>query len=77
MAHKLRWSLILVFISIAVGCTKEPPTKPQAETSAPPISISGPIKKAKQTAIDVQQKGREREQLDPQAQPEQSPDPAK
>ncbi|XGV97037.1 MAG: hypothetical protein ACAF41_30485 [Leptolyngbya sp. BL-A-14] len=77
MTHKLQWSLILICMSAAVGCTKEPAAKPQVEASPPPISISAPIKKAKQTAIDVQQKGREREQLDPQAQPEQSPDPAK
>ncbi|MBW4471640.1 MAG: hypothetical protein KME45_14710 [Stenomitos rutilans HA7619-LM2] len=76
MVKGMQWALILALMGTAVGCTKAPQAKPQAESS-PPISIAAPINKAKQTAIDVHQKGLEREQLDPQAQPEPSPDQPK
>jgi hypothetical protein len=76
MVKRMRWALSLILMSTAIGCTKAPQAKPQAESS-PAFSVAAPINKAKQTAIDVRQKGLEREQLDPQAQPEQSPDQPK
>jgi hypothetical protein len=66
----------LALLSVMVGCAKTPQAPPQAEAS-PAFSVTAPIKKAKQTAVDMRQKGLEHEQLDPQAQPEQSPEPSK
>ena len=66
----------LALLSMVVGCAKTPQAPPQVQTS-PTFSVTAPIKKAKQTAVDVHQKGLEHEQLDPQAQPEQSPEPSK
>jgi hypothetical protein len=66
----------LALLSVMAGCVKTPQAPPQIETS-PTFSVTAPIKKAKQTAVDVHQKGLEHEQLDPQAQPEQAPEPSK
>ena len=68
--------MTLALLSVMVGCAKAPQALPQAQTS-PTFSVTAPIKKAKQTAVDVHQKGLEHEQLDPQAQPEPSPEPSK
>ncbi|PSB26947.1 hypothetical protein [Stenomitos frigidus] len=67
----------IALVSVMVGCAKTPQAPPQAQTSPATFSVTAPIKKAKQTAVDVRQKGLEHEQLDPQAQPDQSPDPSK
>lgn len=67
----------LALLSVMAGCAKAPQAPPQAQTSPATFSVTAPIKKAKQTAVDVHQKGLEREQLDPQAQPDQSPEPSK
>ena len=64
----------LALLSVMVSCAKAPQTPPQVEAS-PSFSVTAPIKKAKQTAVDVRQKGLEHEQLDPQAQP--SPESSK
>jgi hypothetical protein len=77
MSKRIQRLFILALFSIAAGCTKAPQAKPQAESSPATFSVTAPIKKAKQTAIDVHQKGLEHEQLDPQAQPEPSPDQQK
>ncbi len=77
MSNVMQRLLVLTLLGVAVGCTKAPQAKPQAETSPAQFSVTAPINKAKQTAINVQQKGRERELLDPQAQPEESPDQGK
>lgn len=76
MSKGMQRLFILILFSFVTGCAKAPQADPQAASSPATFSIAAPINKAKQTAIDVRQKGREREQLDPQAQPEQSPDPA-
>ncbi|MBC7970248.1 MAG: hypothetical protein H7Z11_09000 [Verrucomicrobia bacterium] len=77
MSKRIQRLFILALCSGVVGCTQAPQAKPQAESSPATFSVTAPIKKAKQTAIDVRQKGLEREQLDPQAQPEPSPDQPK
>lgn len=67
----------LVLLSGVAGCAKAPQAPPQVQNSPATFSVTAPINKAKQTAVDVHQKGLEREQLDPQAQPDPSPEPPK
>jgi hypothetical protein len=63
-------SLILLSCTILTSCASQPPTPVTATpTASPPISITKPINKAKDTSTDVQQKAKEREQLDPEKVP--------
>jgi hypothetical protein len=59
-------AIALVFVALMVGCATES-EPPQATTPGLP-----PVNKAKNAAQDAQQKAAEREQMDPEKQPEQS-----
>ncbi len=69
--------LPLGLLALAVGCTQAPPENQASPSpSAPPVSIVAPINRAKATTKTVEQRAKQLENVNPEAQPDQSPSPS-
>jgi hypothetical protein len=77
MPNQLFPLLMLGLLGLMGGCTPAaPPSQTQAPSASPETpTITAPIQKAKQTAVDVKQKAMEREQMNPDTQSQPSPSP--
>jgi hypothetical protein len=69
--------LSLLLVSLAAGCTTNPPqtqTSPESPAASQSPAGLAPVNKARNAAKEAQQKALEREQMNPEAQPSQTPE---
>jgi hypothetical protein len=74
MSKQISFIWLPLLLGLLSGCTQTRQS-PQAQPSpSEPPTVTAPIHKAKQSAADIQQKAQEREQMNPEAQPQPSPE---